>query len=334
MTALFSSAKDIETMVVTLADGSKQTFYVEDVTDIRFSVETISYAFSVTPNGGEETGYETIPSVFRVNPAETGQATEFGFGTVQADDPSGLTAGEYGLWLTVSAAKLYQGEFDLAENPNSYTLRLLKYADSAVESINDKVTSGTISTSRNVKTGNVTLQISAVFSDGTIVTADWTGKPTDIESLEGMNPAHVYGNEFYYYSDYEGDPITANITSVSMTTNTKNQRVFKFTLDQTLSGGTPEIRILESLIGSGEIELASATQGDFEIRYGGIQLAAPETYRNVPNNGVMNVVENSDGTYEIFIEVINSYTTDWGYGTPSTGGDRQKILINYKGSVN
>ena len=53
----------------------------------------------------------------------------------------------------------------------------------------------------------------ALQHDGTAVTANYTGLPADVESLEAVIPAKQYGNEVYYY-DMDGNEFKSAVESV------------------------------------------------------------------------------------------------------------------------
>lgn len=328
-------ALDEELMIVTLKDGSTVEYNVENVERVNFENRHTEEAFTVTSDG-HTASYPSIPVMLRVKAAETGAATQFGFGTVSATDASGLVDGEYGMYLKVSALKIYAGDIDLATETESYSMRLIKYADGQAEEILEAVTSGRLTTKINNKNNQVTINLEATFDNGTVVTANYVGRPADVESLDAMIPAKQYGNEMFYYDSSQNE-FNAKITDVYKSYSSySGKTTLRFSLDDYLNG-EEEVRIVFT------DELFKSTQGTFnlaetagwELRLGGFQLSGYDendpnsNYKNCADNGTMKFINNADGTIELFIEVQNYYNNYMGthLGTP------EKVIFNYVGSI-
>ena len=267
----------------------------------------------------------------------SGNPTLFGFGTVAATAAEDLTTGEYGVYISLSASKVYNGDVDLATEKDSYTVKLVKYTEGGAEYILDEVTEGTLSTSLNSKTRKVTLTLDAVMKDGTAVTAKYEGVPADVESIEAMVPAIQYGNVGYYY-DADGKESVVNIASVTKKYSSYSKATtFTFVFDGYLGGQDEATLVIpDAIFESGETEfnLPEANGWQFKLGYM-IQLYGPtgnadrDKYSNVADNGKMKVKKIDDNTYELFIEVHNYYNNYMGthLGTP------QKVIINYSGAI-
>lgn len=331
-------ALDEEFMTVTLKDGTTAVYNVLEVEKVEFSQVHTDEAFTVTPAGGETIGYVTIPSMLRVKAAQSGDPTQFAFGTVEATSAEELCNGEYAVWLTVSAAKIYNGEFDLAESTDSYILKLVKYVDGQAEVI-ENVTAGTISTSVNSKNQRVTIAIDATFDDGTAITANYTGSPADVESVEAVIPAKQYGNEVYFYDLNYVEHRTAIESVKKSYSSYSGKTTFTFNLEEDLNMSDYELRFvmdadMMALFEDGEthtVELKD-TPG-WELRLGSIQLyCSPDSdsskpYKNQANNGTLKIRIGEDGTYDFFIDILNCYTNYSGEHT-----DPQHIILNYSGT--
>ena len=210
----------------------------------------------------------------------------------------------------------------------------MKYTEGGSEYILDNVSEGTLTTAIDRKSGNVTLKIDALFDDGTEVSADYKGAVKSVETLSGMIPGIVYGNEFFYYDLNGNQSIHANVESVDHTYSSYSKKhTFYFYTDSQKVYDDIKLVIEEDLINAGTLNL-SETKG-WSFQHGVIQLYGNDPsdpsaqYKNCADNGTMKVALNDDGTYELFIEVQNYYNNYMGthLGTP------EKIILNYVGAV-
>lgn len=319
---------DDEIMIVTLSDGTTVEYNVAQVSKVNFEIrETVPAAFTVTPADGETIEFQTIPTIFRQAPTDDSQPTMFGFGTVEAATPANLINGEYGVKLGVSAVKLYAGEFDLAENPDSYTLALGTYEDGKLIDLQDVVTAGTLSTKINNKTRKVTISLNATFKNGTVITAEYEGIPETTETIDEMFPEISRGNVLIYTST-SGNDSTYEVTGATVRTSTSYDTY-------TFANSGYEEFVIEirnrDLINAGKLDLSEAA--GFTIKYGyALQLGrrdATDTYSNAPNNGVMTFTKNDDGTYEISVDVVNKYNNYMGQNL----GSGEHIIFHYAGEI-
>lgn len=330
--ALSASAELRETMTVNLADGTSITYNVNDVDKVTFESVEIQEAFTITPAGGEKQIYETIPTMLRVVPGEEAASMEFGFGTVEGTSGADFVQGEYGVWLRLSPTKFGIADFNLAENPDSYILTVMKYEDGQAVETYEKVSEGTLTTAINQKTKVVTLKLSATFEDGTLVTADYTGIPTNVESLEGIVPAKQYGNEVIVLnpdgsqlSHFLVKYMTASVSSYSGKTTLKgydnyDEEVFRIVADgNVLNKGKLNIPEIE-----GDASL-TINQGY------SIQVTSPETsgFRNVLNNGTASVELDSNNEYHVLVEFDNYYSNSNGDNL----GDGKHVIISFNGAA-
>lgn len=331
-----SYALDEEFMVVTLKDGTTVEYNVANVERVNFDLRHTDDAFTVVNTDGTTDAYVTIPTLLRVRAAETGAATQFGFGTVQATDAQGLTQGDYGVYLSVSAAKLYAGDIDLATETDSYVLKLVKYENGDTKTLNEKVTSGTLSTKINNKNNNVTISLDAVFEDGVAVTAKYAGRPVDVESLDAMIPAKKYGNEAFYYDSSEKE-YHASVTDVRKSFSSYSKKTtLTFDFDNMING-EQYIKIIfsEALMNSTETTFNLAETAGWELRLGTIQLCGYDKddssidWKNAADNGTMILEHNPDGTIHIYMEVQNYYNNYMGTHL----GTHEKVIFNYVGSI-
>lgn len=326
-----------ELMIVTLKDGSVVEYNVNNVEKVAFDIRENVVALAVTPAGGETQKFSSIPVLFRQSPSETGGATIFGLGTVDAESPADLVAGEYGVCFSLSAATLYTPDLDLAENKDSYTLKLIKYENGELDYVLDEVESGSLTTAVDNKTRKVTVALNAKFTDGTEIMVDYCGAATAAETVEDMIPAVKYGNEFYYYNASGDLAIYSEISGVTHKVSAySGKHTFTFT---PVSDSVFDVIKFEvegdafDTIFDGE-EHAMAETAGWSFRYSSFQLDGyseswQSDYKNHADNGTMRCKKNEDGTYEIFFDVQNYYDNFSGKhnGTP------EKILINYVGTV-
>ncbi len=196
---MYAYTEETEKMTVELNDGSTVEYNVEDIKLLSFSVDVANVAFSITANGGEEVvKMEAIPSVLRVTPAaDSGDPYGFAFGMVAAENAADLLAGKYAVEFNITQTMINNGEVALGGSDASASVKLYTYADGAVENVLESVTDGTLTTAIDRKTKKVTIELNATYEDGTVVRASYDGPVVDVESLEGVNTAPVYSNEFY-----------------------------------------------------------------------------------------------------------------------------------------
>ncbi|MCM1484511.1 MAG: hypothetical protein NC043_09255 [Muribaculaceae bacterium] len=326
------AATDEEVMVIKLTNGETVTYNVSDIEKVNFEVPTPSYVFTVTPPAGAEAAqYTAIPTMLRVNPTATGDATQFGFGTVEAATAEDFLTGDYGVYFTLSASKVYQGEIDLAADKDSYVLKVVKYTEGGAEYILEDVTEGTLSTQINSKDQKVTMSLNATFKDGTVVTAEYSGRPTNVESLEAMIPGVKYSNEIYYY-DFKDNETQANVTGVTLEdkkVSGQALKVFTFALDKYVGncGNSVILGVPESFItNGGTYELANEKVWQFQFGTG-FALFGENMWANTGNNGTL-TIQKTDDNYSIHIEIKNSYTS-WG----TTHDNEGRVILNYEGPV-
>lgn len=320
-----------------LVNGEKISA-LSDISSISF-VDYESFPFTVTdPDGNIKAAYESVPSVLRVLPSENGLPTLFGFGNVKASTPDEIPAGEYGVSLSLSPSAISAGGIsDLEANPNSFILKLYHYEDGqAVDSLYN-VTAGSISYAWQPARRQLTLKINATFSNGTVLKSEYTGTPTDVESLEGMVPAKTYFNELVIVSADGNSSTSYAITGATLSKTTPSQwnpydNKFTFTVPGFYDMVTLSIKS-EEIINKGDIELATATGDPFYIRFGSFQFYSNDAgdYKQSLTNGIMKVTK-SGNEYEIFVQFNNNYYTHSSWGNP-TGGDGQLVTLHWKGEI-
>lgn len=293
-------------------------------------VYTATQEITVTPTKGDAyTG--NIASAFIVNPKNVGEATNFAFGDVKATKPADLLGGKYAAWISVSASKLYNGSIDMVSDASSYTIHFIDYATRTVYT---KVKSGTITTAKDSE-GNTYVKINATLPDGIAFNVEYLGNPAEAESLEEIIPKAVEENQYKYYNS---DGEIAKTVKIGTSYITEGSTVkFYFVKDGATSKRDEEqvyIEVEPSLIGAGELSLPEITlEKKYSIRYtvGGIQLDSHKKtggYGNEPNNGTLSITKNEDGSYDIYLEVINKYKNSY----TSDGGDNTKIVLHYVGT--
>lgn len=326
-TILAATANDDkkEIMTVELANGEKMEYAVDDIARMQFVQPTIAFTF--TNANGESESFESIPQLFRVMPAETGQPTKFGIGTVETSEPAGLLLGKYAVELTLAPSVLYTGQINLADNAESALINLYLYDENqAVSEVYTTPTEGTLNTSRNAK-GEITLELNATFESGVSVYASYKGKATDVESLEALNPAPVYFNELLYFNSDGVESIHRTVTGVTKTTASGKSR---YTLEFNQETETTRIEIIPELVGE-LIFLPDAASNSVNFQYGHIQVSSPnDQWRNTATNAFVKVVENGDGTVVIDADVTNTYIM---YGAENASGTPERVIINYSGEL-
>lgn len=274
-----------------------------------------------------------ILSALTVEPAATGEATSFAFSDVETTTADGVKEGQKAVWLSISAAKLYNGSIDMAENADSYTF---KYIDYATRTVYDKVTAGTILSATDFF-GNTYITVDATLEDGTTVNVSYLGKPTVVESLDAIIPLAVDDNQLKYY-DSDGNVTLKQSFGMALIQEKTDKTIFYLYPEGTESKYSSDNRVKltvgPSMINAGEISLASLGDTDvFEIIFNAIQLqshASGHGYGNEPNNGTLKVSKDDDGNYDIYVDVTNKYNNP-GMGYVDKG-DNTKVVLHYKGT--
>ncbi len=287
--------------------------------------------FSVTPAEGTATE-ESVGSVLRI-PGTAGASVNFALGSVEAATASDYLSDDYAVWFSVSASKAYNGDVDLATEKDSYTFRLFDYATGTYD---EAVASGTITT-RQSTDGRVLIKLNATMESGVVVTAEYYGAVTDVESLDGMIPTPVAPNEFTYTNQGGTASSPVAITSVKAVVD-GDYTTFYFlsegNTDTSDQWTVPYFKVANSLIGKGVLSVADLNDnyGSWELKYLSYNPKAPTSanaapYSNQYNNGTFSVsVDN--GIYTIYVNITNSYTSMY-----SGSGDKTNLTINYKGEV-
>ena len=184
--------------------------------------------------------------------------------------------------------------------------------------------------------GRLTFELNISYDDGTSVIASYTGAVTSAESLDDMNPAPVFNNEFQYFN--ADGTLTMSAKLVECTRQTVSTRGFQMErlilLNEENDTGkniTIEIKsdLFNLLIGT-EIDMPTAADDAINFKFNSIQLSGPNTtYGNIATNAKVKITDNGDGTFTIEGDVTNKYKYSWG----SEGGTPERIVFNYTGAL-
>lgn len=274
-----------------------------------------------------------IMSAFSVQPSNVGEATKFAFSDVEASSPEGVLEGQKAVWLSVSAAKLYNGAIDMVADAESYTF---KYIDYKTRTVYDKVAAGNITTYLD-SFGNTYVKINATLEDGTVVNVDYIGKPADTESIDAIIPLAVDANQLKYYDADGNVTLTRNIGMALYEMSGNNYKFYIYPEDASskyTSENVVKLTVSPALINAGNINLAELGETTmFDLHFNAIQLqshAAGHGYGNEPNNGTLSISRSDDGSYDIYIEVSNNYNNP---GMKyENKGDNTKVIMRFKGT--
>lgn len=283
-----------------------------------------SNTMAVTPAGGEVCE-AAINAMFTATDA-TGGAIDFAFGNVEATNAEDLLKADYAIWFTLSAAKLYTGTIDLAQNTNSYTLRLIDYEKAEVIESTAKTT-GTITT--QISNGKVLIKVDAVLEDGTKLSGEYFGEATQVADMKVIIPAEKKTNGFKVV-DPNGD-VTSKADFVQLQTREVNGITeFYFMKQETDTPDdqflTPKATIQTDLINTGTLEVGSLGPNTWSVNYQAMQFASADNeWMPVYDKGTMTVSKEGD-IYSIEIEICDSYTM-WG----SVYGSQNVLKIYYVG---
>lgn len=321
-----------EVMTVVKTDGTKIEYNVADIDRVGFEVVSNEYTMLIAPASGEEVKIASIPAVFRMLPAEEGMPYGFGISMVEAAEPADARNGMYAVQIAVSQLKMNTADVDLSEGAASgITVTLYKYdAEGSVEETYEVQTGGSLTTAVDNKTKAVTINLDATYADGTNVVVEFKGKVTDVESLEGLNPAFVYVNNGQHY-DADGNP--GPIFDITEATLLSNNRVcgvtgyekFEFSLS---NDRACYVAVKPEYIGT-EIDFETADTDAFIVKYDAINYGSKDNTAFLPVgiNGKLLVVKNEDGSYIIDLDVYAHYIS-WGTVNKTSN---ERVVLNYTG---
>lgn len=296
---------------------------------------TASGEITVTPKDGETSTW-TIYTPFVVNPSSLGQPTQFAFADEAGAEPADVKTGNYALWVSVSASKLYTSDVDMSTETDSYTFHFIDYATGTTYTT---VTSGTITTAQDYL-GRSYVKVSATLENGTVVSAEYVGNYIETTDLEPIIPTPVMKNGYHFYNS-DGDETNSVTVDKVLYKDKTTYKVFYFYPKGSTSkydDAKVEIQFNVDMVNAGKIDLSALKDGDmFYVKYnqGGISLSSPDSkymgYGNTPNNGQFTISCDENGKYEIYLDVKNKYSCT---GTGVTdGGDNTRLVLSYKGEL-
>lgn len=308
-----------------------------ELTDLRCQytgVYNVTYNATNTigvTNVGNTATYN-VASAFSMKPATVGAATTFAFGDVEATTAEGLLDGKVAVQIGVTASKLYNGTIDMATDAASYTF---KYIDYATRTVYTNVKSGTLTTAQG-SDGKVYVKMHATLDDNREIDLDFFGATTDVESLDGMIPSAVSDKGYKYYNADGGVAKDKTIGMALLDEYKGNYTFYMYDEAETSKYGSEKVvlKVGSAVINGGTLNLGELAQDVvFDLKYnpGGIQLqsyAVAGKYGNQPLEGTLSVSKSDDGTYDIMLDVVNSYTNN----NTSKGGDNTRLLLHYKGT--
>lgn len=292
---------------------------------------TASGRFTVTP--AEGAAYKgRMASVFTMTEG-TGGTRHFAFGPVDTTSPADMLGGDCVVWFSVSAAKLGAGTFSVTDAAGSYMLRLIDYKRQTVtEALTG--TTGTITTALDPEGtgGTYYIALDLTLQDGTRIVADYFGSTTTVASLDDLYFERPAENSLVITNDV-GDE-TTRVPLVGMQVRESGIFTYFYFMKQADDDPddsflTPMVKVKTALIDAGEIDLAAAEARTWEVKYQAFQLSSQDNeYMNKVNDGTLSVSRNDDGTYSIYLYLLDSYITPWG-GT--SGGTQNALNILYEG---
>lgn len=304
--------------------------YSKAYTQVYEATNTINVA---TAAGNSNFG---IASALVKAPSTTGEATTFAFGDATATTAQELLDGKVGVAVGIVPSKLYNGTIDMASDADSYTF---KYIDYASRNVYEKVKSGTITTAQD-SDGKLYIKVDAVMDDNSVVSLEYYGATTEVESLDDMIPAAVSDNGYKYYSS-DGDVLLDKTLGTSYIDEYNGNYTFYLVPEgeSKFSSLKVTLKVSSDLINAGEVELDKLGEvAVFDLKFpnsaGQLQsYAAGHGYGYTPNNGTMTIVKNDDGSYKIAVDVKYNYTYKNYDGTTLTGGNNTHLVLNFSGTL-
>lgn len=292
-----------------------------------FSTDT--YRF--TPSGKEvEEG--SIHSVFRIDdPAATYSA--FAFGSLEASTPEGLSSGNYAVIFQLPSALIKSGgTIDLAAEADSYQFRFIDFADNKLYE-NDELTEGSIT---YFEIGDrVYFKIHVTLRNGVEAEGEYFGTTTAAESFDPIIPQAGVTNGLRIY-DADGTTLNYETSFTQLVVEEKNYKgepglnlYFLPTGEESTSDQflVPKIRISQTLINAGEINLSEIAANTMVFQFQDIQLYSPDNeWVNAFTEGTFSIAREGS-TYTINLSTPNTYKGPYGEG------DGRIIVLNYSGEA-
>ncbi len=290
-------------------------------------------SISVTSTNGEKIE-SSIFTPFTVLPAATGEPTQFAFADAIGSEPADAKGGNFAVWVSVSASKLYAGDIDMATETDSYTFHYIDYATGLTYTT---VTSGTITTAQDYL-GRPYVKVNATLEDGTVVASEFVGNCIEVESLEDLIPTPVLANGWHYYDSDGNETVSADVAKVLYKANSSNGYTtfyfYKNADDSKYTSDKVTLQVKDDWVNAGKKDLSALVDGDwFSIKYSDIQLVSPDSkysgYGLVPNNGTLTISKDDEGNYDIYLDITNKYNSS----TITDGGNNARLVLSYKGQM-
>ncbi|MCF0193698.1 MAG: hypothetical protein HUK00_00760 [Bacteroidaceae bacterium] len=296
-----------QVMSIKMTDGAVVKYPLASIQEI--TVGNDASAFVITSPSGEKTFFDEIPSMLRVVPTVSTNPTEFAFGTVTAETGHDLTKGEYALYVSLSASVVYTGLVDIAEQPESYTVKLYSYKDGALDQMLASPVSGTIYSKVDAKKGLVTLQIDATFADGTNVRGEWgPGVPVAVTTLDDLLPGEGEVSQLIAYAPDGSTLYTTKVTGINAKLNDKGRYELQFTLEN--STAMPSLVIDASIVNAGRIDnLHNITDKYIKIAYSQDKVDI-RNYTDVESDSEAHWSRHFTEQSNAFVDVRHDDTTD------------------------
>lgn len=332
-TGTFQASKDRlgSTLTLTLNAASGNQYlaasYRGSFTKGYFSTDT--YRFQSYHKEAEE---GNIRSVFRMDdPSSTYSA--FAFGSLEAATPEGMASGNYAVIFQLPGALVKNGgTIDLASEADSYQFRFIDFADNkSYES--DELTQGSIT---YYEIGDrVYFKLHVTLNNGVEAEGEYFGTTTAAESFDELIPQAGVTNGIRIYES-DGTTLSYDTSIAQLVVEEKNYKgepglnlYFLPTGEESTSDQmlVPRIRIVKSLINTGEIDLSEIAANTLEFKFQDIQLYSPD-------NEWVNAF--TEGTLSIEVEGDNytiNFTTPNTYKGPYGEGDGRIVMLNYSGEA-
>lgn len=282
---------------------------------------------------GDDTDGQIASVLKRVD--NTGGATTFVLSAVNTVSPADFREGDYAVWFSVAASKLHSGSMDLAENANSYTLRVIDYKNGNVVEA-DATTTGELITYADPM-GNedaIFFRLSATLKDGTQVEAEYYGTTTSVDDLTEVLPVPATTNGFVIVEP-SGEILTKEELETIQVREQDGMTYIYFMKNVTDNPDdqflTPMIAIKTSLINGGTIDISDSEPNTWAVSFQAIRLTSPDNeWMNIATNGTIRVNRENDD-YDVEVIVTDCYYTPWNNTT--LAGSMNELSIRYVGKA-
>lgn len=324
-----SAGETIENLRVTLNDGSVVRHNLANINEISFESSQRDFALLVRPANGDESVYESIPTLFR---CDNKDIASFGLGNAKAASPADLRNGAYGIRINIPTS-LFNTTATL-EQIGTGAIELYNYDGGAMVSRSKDFAEATVTTITDGN--NMSLLLKALMTNGTEVIADYTGDVTTATSLAEMAlTAMEIPNKISWFNADSDLFDESEILSVSYSEITsgmfRGYHSFTFTLSKPANGTSYYQVYFKTDVAGQRHDVTEVANNTFLFSYGNNWLSGPNSSYSVCQEGSFLINCNPNDPLApiiIDLDLRNKFISPYD-DTQSLKGDGSRLRLHY-----